>query len=68
MLFGDMPNPNFPIDEITKNLVMHTNLNIKGSIVMFSNVPKDTPFTVGNNISIVFSSNDINELKLIFDK
>ncbi|KNY26451.1 VOC family protein [Pseudobacteroides cellulosolvens] len=69
MLFGDMPpNPNFPIDETTKNLVMHTDLNIKGSIVMFSDVPKDMPFTVGNNISIVFSSNDTDELKSIFEK
>ncbi|HEY9060424.1 MAG TPA: VOC family protein [Pseudobacteroides sp.] len=69
MLFGDAPsNPDFPMDESTKNLVMHTNLNIRGSIVMFSDVSKGMPFTVGNNISLVYSSNDTDEIKSIFNK
>lgn len=69
MLFGDAPpNPDFPMDDNTKNLVMHTNLNIKGSIVMFSDVPKGMPFTAGNNISLVYSSTDTDEIRAIFDK
>ncbi|GBF33903.1 PhnB protein [Desulfocucumis palustris] len=69
MLFGDMPpDPGFPLTEHTKNLVMHTFLNIKGSMVMFSDVPPDMTFVAGNNISLVVSSKDMDEIKSIFDK
>jgi PhnB protein len=69
MLFGDVPpNPKFPMDESSKNLVMHTNLNIKGSIIMFSDVPKGMPFIAGNNINIVYNSDNTDEIRSIFNK
>lgn len=69
LLYGDVPpNENFPLSEETKNLVMHTMLNIKGSYVMFSDVPSGMPFTVGDNISLVVSSQDIEEVKSMFSK
>jgi PhnB protein len=69
MLFGDTPpDPGFPLSEETKNLVMHTFLNIKGSAIMFSDVPPGMPFVSGNNISLILGSNDKDEIKSIFDK
>lgn len=64
MTFGDMPpDPNFPIDEATKKLVMHTHLEIAGSIVMFSDTPPGMSFIQGNNISLTVVSKDPAELK-----
>lgn len=69
MLYGDTPpDPGFPLTEETKNMVMHTFLNIKGSMVMFSDVPPGMPFVVGNNISLVVSSKDMDEIKSVFNK
>jgi len=69
MLFGDMPsNDGFPLTEETKNLVMHTEIKVKGSTIMFSDVPPDMPFIAGNNISLVLRSGDIDELKSIFNQ
>lgn len=69
MLFGDTPpNPNFPLTDETKKQVMHTFLNIKGSTIMFSDVPYGDTLTVGNNISLVVISNDMDEVKSIFNK
>ena len=53
MTFGESPSdPNFPLPEEAKDLVMHTRLNIKGSNVMFSDTFPGMPFIVGNNISL----------------
>ncbi|NJD02312.1 MAG: VOC family protein [Ruminiclostridium sp.] len=69
MLFGDTPpNPDFPLDGKTKKLVMHAELNISGTIVMFSDVPPGMPFVAGNNISLVVTSRDMNEIKSLFGK
>jgi Uncharacterized protein conserved in bacteria len=69
MLFGDVPpDPGFPLSEETKNLVMHTELNIKGTKVMFSDVPPGRPLVIGNNISLVILGNDSDELKSLFNK
>lgn len=68
MLFGDVPpNEDFPLTEETKNLVMHAELGIKGSRVMFSDVPPGMPLTVGNNISLVVMCKEIDEVRLIFN-
>jgi PhnB protein len=69
MTFGDAPSdPEYPISEETKGLVLHAALNIKGSNVMFSDTPADMPFTQGNNITLVISSNNIDEIKSLFSK
>ena len=68
MIFGDAPpNPEFALSEETKNLVMHTKLNIKGTNIMFSDTPTDMPFISGNNISLVIGSKDIEEIKSLFN-
>lgn len=69
MLFGDIPSKEgFQLTEETKNLVMHAELKIKESTVMFSDVPPDMPLVIGNNISLVIGIRDMDEIKLLFNK
>jgi PhnB protein len=69
MTYGDMPpDPKFTLPEETKNLVMHTRLNINGSTVMFSDAFPGMPFVAGNNISLTIVSTNMDEIKAIFNK
>lgn len=69
MAFGDAPpNPEYPLPEEAKDLVMHARLEISGSLIMFSDTFPGSPFTVGNNISLSVVSNNEEELKSAFEK
>lgn len=69
MLFGDMPsNDDFPITDETKNLVLHAEIKIKESTIMFSDAPPGMPLVIGNNISLTYISKDMDEIKSIFNK
>ncbi|SNS87875.1 PhnB protein [Bacillus sp. OK838] len=69
MTFGETPpNPEFPLPEEAKDLVMHTRLSINGSNIMFSDTFPGMPFVEGNNISLAFVSKDLDEIKSIFNK
>ena len=69
MTFGEAPpNPEYPLPEEAKELVMHTRLNISGSTVMFSDVFPGMPFIEGNNISLAFVGTDQDEIKSVFSK
>lgn len=69
MTFGDMPpNPEFALPEDAKNLVMHTRLNMSGSNVMFSDVLPGMPFVEGNNISLSYTSKNMDVIKSLFNK
>ena len=69
MTFGETPpNPDYPLPEEAKNLVMHTRLNISGSNVMFSDVFPGMPFIQGNNISLAIVSEDLEEINSVFAK
>jgi PhnB protein len=69
MTFGEAPpNPEFALLEEAKSLVLHTRLNIMGSNVMFSDTPPGMPYVVGNNISLVISSKNMEEVKSLFNK
>ena len=68
MSFGDAPpDPNHTIPEEAKHLVMHVNLEIAGSKVMFSDTWPGSPFTVGNNITIAVVSEDEELIRSAFD-
>ncbi|MBD8025393.1 VOC family protein [Ureibacillus sp. Re31] len=68
MSFGDAPpNPNHPIPEEAKHLVMHANLEIAGSKVMFSDTWPGTPFTVGNNITVAVVTKDETLIRSSFE-
>lgn len=69
MTYGDTPpDPKFPLPEEAKALVMHTQLNINGSNVMFSDAFPGMPFVAGNNISLALISKDIDDIKSIYSK
>lgn len=69
MLFGDMPpDPEFQLAEEAKNLVMHTNLNVSGSTIMFSDTPPGMPYAAGNNITLVIVSKDRDEIESTYNK
>lgn len=69
MTFGESPpNPEYPLPEEAKNLIMHARLNIDGSNVMFSDVFPGMPFIEGNNINLSFVSKNLDEVKSSFNK
>lgn len=69
MTFGESPpNPEYPLPEEAKSLVMHTRLNIDGSNVMFSDVFPGMPFIQGNNISLSLVTADEAKIKAWFPK
>jgi len=69
MTFGEAPpNPEYPLPEEAKNLIMHARLNISGSNVMFSDVFPGSPFVAGNNISLAVVTTDLEEIKTSFNK
>jgi PhnB protein len=69
MSFGDTPpDPGFPLSEETRNLVMHAELKIEGTTIMFSDIPPGMPFTARNNISLMVGSKDINKVKAYFQE
>lgn len=58
----------YPLPEAVKDLVMHAELNIMGSTVMFSDVFDAEHFQVGNNINLTLVSSDADALKNAFHK
>lgn len=69
MAYGDNPpNPEYPLPEEAKNLVMHSRLNINGSNIMFSDVFPGSPFVAGNNIGLAYVSKNIDDIKNFFNK
>lgn len=69
MTFGEAPpNPEFPLPEEAKNLVMHARLSISGSNVMFSDTFPGTPFVVGNNISLAIVSQNEDEITSYYNQ
>ncbi|MGZ0049461.1 VOC family protein [Brevibacillus gelatini] len=69
MTYGEAPqDPNYPLPEEAKNLVMHTRLLISGSPVMFSDAFPGMPYSAGTNFSLAVISDNQDELKGYFDK
>ncbi len=67
MYFRDAPaDPEHPLPEDAKHLVMLARLTILGSTVMFSDVFPGMPFVAGNNISLTIVSTDMDEIKSWF--
>lgn len=47
MTFGDMPSdPQYPLPDDAKDLIMHTFLNICGTTIMFSDIFPGTPYVI----------------------
>jgi PhnB protein len=67
MTFGENPDE-YKGPEEAKDRVMHARLNIDGSNVMFSDTFPGMPFTVGNNITLAYLSDDADRLHSVFNK
>jgi PhnB protein len=69
MTYGEAPpTPGFTVPEEARNLVIHAELNISGSSVMFSDNFPGTPYMVGNNISLTVISKNMDKIKSSFEK
>ncbi len=68
MTFGEMPpDPNRPLPEAAKNLILHSEMVIGGDAVMFSDVPPGMPLTTGNNISLTLVSTNRDDIVNAFN-
>ncbi len=56
------------ISEESKNLIMHVGIEIEGSIVMFSDATPDSPVTMGDNVTLVVSSDDTKKIQHYFNQ
>ena len=68
MTFGEAPpNPAFAIPEAAKKLIIHAEIDVLGSVIMFSDVPPGMSLVKGNNLSITIQSGSADELTLWFN-
>lgn len=65
---GHKDNPNFQLPKEAKNRIMHTNISIKGTRMMFSDVFPGDPFTKGTNFTVALIDDDIDFIKTSFEK
>ena len=71
MICHDVPgNPDFvgTDDDRERGLVMYAGLNIKGSTVMFTDVPNGKTVTMGDNVCLTISCESIEETTELFNK
>jgi PhnB protein len=70
MTFGEGhgEDGDWEIPEDAKDRVMHTELVISGSRVMFSDTVPGMPFKKGNNISLTYLSTIPDEIKRVFNE
>ncbi|WP_017755270.1 VOC family protein [Calidifontibacillus oryziterrae] len=69
MTFGDAPpNPESSLPDEAKNLIMHAEMYITGSRIMFSDTFPGTPFQIGNNVTLAVIHDDIDKIKAFFQK
>ncbi|MGM0242183.1 PhnB protein [Enterococcus sp. AZ107] len=71
MTFGEAPeDPEHPINDEMKDLVMNASIIIEGTYVMISDVPDMFGFEVteGNNLSLVVSTDDDEKIDRLFKR
>lgn len=67
MRFGDAPpNPNFPVPDEVKHLVLHAELRKNGNIIRFSDSFPNDPYSTGNNISFSIEFDTQDEVKAVY--
>jgi PhnB protein len=69
MYFKDMPeDENFSITDENKDLIMHAEMKIKDTWFMFSDVPPDKEVKFGDNLTLMYASADLDEIKNAYNK
>ena len=69
MTFADAPaNPDYPVADVDKDKILYSDITIAGMFVMLMDMPKGTPYIVGNNMSPCLSLDDRDEINRIFNE
>ncbi|MGY3718443.1 VOC family protein [Sutcliffiella cohnii] len=69
MTFGEAPpNPEFPLPDEAKDLIMHARLMVEGSPIMFSDNFPGSPHVEGNNITLAVISDNREKIESYFHK
>lgn len=67
--YGDIPSsPEFPITDDAKKLILHTEIKIGNNFVRCSDMPPGYPVVQGDNISLVYTSNNSDEITDLFSQ
>ncbi|WP_430786459.1 VOC family protein [Virgibacillus flavescens] len=67
--FADMPeNPEMPIPDEAKNLVMNAHLKVGGTDLMLSDTFPGQPYQIGEQVTIAITMTEETEAREIFDK
>jgi PhnB protein len=68
MTFGMGPDdPEFPMPVEAKSRIMHTNLLIEGTLIMFSDTFPWMLFTVGNNMGLILQCDSKEHITKYFE-
>ena len=68
MRYKDAPPENdYQVPEGTENLVMHAQFEIDGAMIMFCDMPPETPVNVGENIVIMAEFDSVDKAKAAFE-
>lgn len=67
MHFGDMPGGP-PMDEETKKRVIHAEVKLPDTVLMFSDTMPGMPYQVGNNITLMYGCDSVEEVHKLFDR
>ncbi|OXS76736.1 VOC family protein [Domibacillus enclensis] len=66
--FGEMPpHPDHPVPEEVKNRIMHANMEVEGTTLMFSDTFPGMPFQQGSTITLTIVSADEQKLTSYFE-
>ena len=68
MTFGEAPpNPAFPLDDAAKKLIMHAEIEVMGTVIMFSDIPPGMSLVTGNNVSLTVQGTSEKDLARWFN-
>ena len=69
MTAGEVPaDPNFPIKEADKDLIMYAEVKIGDKNIMFMDMSSDFPITIGNNINPTLNLSDKDEINRLYEE
>lgn len=67
ILYGEAPpDPDAPLPDEAKDLILYTSLLINGSNIMFADNTPGMPYVKGNNVTLVYGSKNAEELQTYF--
>ncbi|WP_309091396.1 VOC family protein [Domibacillus sp.] len=63
----DHPHPDHPLPEEAKSRIMHANLEVEGTTLLFSDTFPGTPYAPGSAISLALVGSDMAKLRSYFE-